>query len=126
MKIKLLGFLLLLFLSGCVSPEKKETPPPLVEPEMVEEGVIPPVSREAILTYGGEAPAELSLTLGGEPRLLPEGYLRLLGIINGKNTQVLLELAGRGVYLGLGEGIGAYRLKKVFADRVLLVKGGER
>ncbi|OGB89856.1 hypothetical protein A2625_05345 [candidate division WOR-1 bacterium RIFCSPHIGHO2_01_FULL_53_15] len=111
-----------LALAGCASPERKITIRNEAE-DISGEAVIAP-SREAVYIYGNQRdlPKTLILRIGGEPVLLPSGYLRLAGVVSGEKPTACLEIAGGGLALGEGETIDAYRIIRIASDHVVLEK----
>ncbi len=91
-----------------------------IEAESISEGI----SREAVFIYGNKADPRKNITLkvGGEPILLPSGYLRLSGVVRGCQPIACLESGGRGLVLGKGEKMDDYRVVRIDGDHVILEK----
>jgi len=88
-------------------------PPEQVEP-----------SREAVFVYGGEKgyPKELVLRIGGDASLLPSGYLRLAGVVEGERPVALLEIGGRAQAVSVGEEFDNFWLESISENGVRLRK----
>lgn len=102
LKIILL-LLLILALSSC-SPrrpvEVTEEKPPTSEAQV----------REPLYTYEKDTspanPDSFCLDLNDEPLLLPDGYVRLVGVVSGGRPIALIEVGGRGRCVRPGDIIG--------------------
>jgi len=79
-------------------------------------------SREAVFVYGNQknSPSKLVLTFSSEPVLLPSGYVRLVGVVSGGRPIACLEIGGRGLALGEGELVDAYRVVGIGSNNVVL------
>lgn len=120
-----------LVLSSCALPPEtagREENPALETPEAgsIAEGP----SREAVFIYNQQKTLarKISLKLGSEPLLFPSGYLRLTGVVDGMGGRepiILVEIGGRGLALGVGEGVDGYQLISVSESGAVLAKKGE-
>ncbi|MBU1026710.1 MAG: hypothetical protein KKA31_03155 [Candidatus Margulisbacteria bacterium] len=137
MKTIILVILLILpamMFCSCSAPQDKvETK---LEAEEIEAPVEEEVSREAqtnkpLYVYGEtndeSSLSEVILKLKGEPLLLKgqeesTGYVRLVGVVSGGKPRALLELGGRGVFIGLGDNVSGYRVADIYQGKVFLVK----
>ncbi|MBN3033221.1 MAG: hypothetical protein JW873_03920 [Candidatus Saganbacteria bacterium] len=123
-----LGFVLL-GLSAC-APQPAAVAVDSYEPAVSAEVEAPPAaSREALFVYSSNKnpPSRLVLSLTGEPRLLPSGYIRLVGVVSGPclpagrgKPTACLEIGGRGLALGEGESVDDYRIVRIAGDRLVL------
>jgi len=121
-------FILPLTLSSCAFPPSSSNKPE--EPEVTAEAsldILPSEtapSREAVFISDNQSPSdkpEIILKLNAEPYLMPSGYVRLIGIIDGGGKpMVLLDIGGRSVSLELFDEISNYRLVKVFNQTACL------
>ncbi len=114
-------FLAVFALSGCAPSHSSA---PLVsETGLTEEAESPVPSRETVYLYGNKnSPSRFTLSLAGEPRLLPSGYARLAGLVSGQRWTACVEIGGRGLALGEGEGFDDYRIVRIGGDYVALEK----
>ncbi|MFH1362360.1 MAG: hypothetical protein ABIH69_06915 [bacterium] len=114
--MKIFGLLFLaLFLVSCASPDK-ESPAP--EPQVVEAepSLVEPAQDEKIFVYNSNKnnmPQIVVLALNAEPTLLGEKYARLAGVVGGQNKQALLEVAGRGLGVKVGDQIIGYTVLEI-------------
>jgi hypothetical protein len=119
-------FLLFLFavaaclLTSCAPQSEKAAP----ITEETEEMTAP--SREAVFIYDQKKslPDKLNLGFASEPILLPSGYLRLVGVVSGGRPIACLEIGGRGLAVGEGESLDAYKVRSISRDRVQLERRG--
>jgi hypothetical protein len=81
------------------------------------------ISNEAVTVYDQVAD-RIVLRLAGEPRALPGGYGRLVGVVSGRKMVALLELGGRGLALEEGEKVDDHRVSRITGDQVVLTKVG--
>jgi len=124
-------FLLIIFalcLCSCASPqEEPDLSSQEEDDEIVEEKV---VSREALYIYQQNQPAvdlqEITLSLNSEPLLLLSGYVRLVGVVSGRNPTALVEVAGKGLCVKVGEEIRGYKATSISEDKIQLTKEGGR
>ncbi len=112
-------FLAVLALSGCAPSHSSA---PLVSETGLTEEAGPAVpSRETVYLYGNKnLPSRFTLSLAGEPRLLPSGYARLAGLVSGLRWTACVEIGGRGLALEEGEGFDDYRIVRIKGDHILL------
>ncbi|MBI5399280.1 hypothetical protein HZB07_01495 [Candidatus Saganbacteria bacterium] len=85
--------------------------------------IVPAPSREAVFVSENQMLAdkpEIILKLNSDPRLLPVGYVRLAGIVNGVAPLALLDVVGRSVCLELNDELGGYRLVKIDGQAIYL------
>ena len=65
---------------------------------------------------------KVTLRLNSEPLLLPSGYVRLVGVVSGGRPMALIEVGGRGLCVGIGEAVGAYRVVQILKKGIKLVR----
>jgi len=131
--IKLIFLILaVLALSSCSARNKAEATTPPDETEILEEDVPTPEAeaRETIYIYK-EHPEQVSsdkitLVMNNDPLLLPDGYVRLVGVVSGGKPIAVIEVGGRGRIVGGGDKMGEYRVARIFPQEILLVKGEVR
>jgi len=108
----ILLFLLILALSSCSPRQPAEV---VASPEdlPVVEAQPPSIEarpREPLYTYekdpGPANPDSFCLSLNDEPLLLPDGYVRLVGVVSGGKPIALIEVGGRGRCARMGDRIG--------------------
>ena len=124
--------LLILALSSCSGiKEKAEENLERDESEaMVEQRAsIEAAVREPLYVYKnqpeGIASRNVTLTLNEEPLLLPNGYVRLVGVVSGGRPMALVEVGGRGLCVEIGNRVGDYRVVSILAKKIRLkFKGG--
>ena len=119
--------LLPLLLSACSDPGAKTmsaTTSTRQENLMIEPLEPPEPSREALFVYQqNHVPeGEIVLKLNAEPLLLGAGYVRLAGVVRGRNPLALIEAGGRGLCLELGDRFQGYCLSEVALREVRLIK----
>ncbi len=68
---------------------------------------------------------KVTLTLNSEPLLLPNGYVRLVGVVSGGKPIALIEVGGRGICIEIGETVGAYRVVRISKKEIKLVRKEE-
>jgi hypothetical protein len=129
-KGRLVPLLLLVFmLSSCSGGERVN---PVVEEQEDEAVEISAVSaeadpREPLYVYKDEPKAvaaeEIILALHADPVLLPVGYVRLAGMVSGVRPLALLDIAGKGRGIMVGDLVAGYRVVGVFGKQVVLNKG---
>ena len=118
----------LLFTASCSSDRSQHKPAAAedgIEGITVEAGILPErISREAVFIYGNRSDLRKTITLkvGGEPVLLPSGYVRLAGVVRGKRPTACLESGGRGLVLCKGDKADDYRVVRIDGDHVVLEK----
>ena len=125
----ILIILLVLALSSCASvKEKAEVNLEEEESEiMVEQVPSAEVDvRKPIYVYENKPEMvslrNVTLTLNSEPLLLPSGYVRLVGVVSGGRPMALIEVGGRGLCIGIGEAVGAYRVVGISKKGIKLVR----
>ena len=67
---------------------------------------------------------ELTLEINGEPLLLGSSYVRLVGVVSGRQKVALVEIGGRGRVICAGSGFNGYEVASIYKDSVELVKKG--
>jgi hypothetical protein len=117
-----LGSLIGITLTACAV----KTPPPEREfvPEVTATPEVEP--RGSVFVYGqgrSSGSARITLQLNGEPLLLPAGYARVVGVVNGDSPVACLEIGGRGLALAPGDRVDDYRVVAVKERTVVLQKG---
>lgn len=121
--------LLIIPLASCCSPQDEvDISSDPEDEEIVEEQLsvenVP--SREALYVYNNNQPAmdltEVALTLNGEPLLLSSSYVRLVGVVSGGRPMALIEDAGRGLCLFVGDKLKGYRVASISNREVQLKK----
>ncbi|MFH1825816.1 MAG: hypothetical protein ABH823_00805 [bacterium] len=127
-KIKPLVFILLLplILTACNSKDKLESS--LKEQETAEGVIVQPPTleaepREPVYVYGQQtkaSPDELTLSINNEPLLVNSSYVRLVGVVSGGKPLALLEIAGRGLCLGVGKRVSDYQITEINVKGVKL------
>jgi len=120
----LLLAMMVLVLSSCASRDEKSAINTEGSVATEEAEVVDYPSREAVFVYGKqkELPKVLILKFGGEPILLPSGYVRLVGVVSGGNPLALIEVGGRGLCLQLGETFSGYQVAVIDQREIKLVK----
>ena len=117
-----------LALCSCAERDQKETVPeePAVASEEAES--IETLSREAVFVYKNtkDPPGRMILSIGGEPVLLPSGYVRLVGVVSGGRPIACFAIGGWGLALGKGERINDYRVAGINDDSVILERGQKK
>lgn len=138
-------FIALLLVSCSSSKGQPETA--LEEQEEAKAGEEQPPSLEAgsrqpIFVYNNQtanSPHKVTLKLNAEPLLLPNGYVRLVGVVSGPvrrspdgrrdegggNPLALIEVGGRGLCVGVGDKVGDYNVARISGKEIQLIKGGE-
>ncbi|MBU0502295.1 MAG: hypothetical protein KJ811_03500 [Candidatus Margulisbacteria bacterium] len=106
---------LTLFTASCAAPDKEISTP---APQEIEEepSSVEPSQDEKIFVYNSNKKNEpnlVVLTLNAEPTLLGEKYARLAGVVGGQNKQALLEVAGRGLGVKVGDQIIGYTVLEI-------------
>ncbi len=91
-------------------------------------------SRKPLYVYNNrptENPGKLTLKLNNEPLLLPNGYVRLVGVVSGPacrtgrgKSRALIEVAGKGRCVGVGDKVGRYKVVSVLSKEIQLARGG--
>lgn len=122
MKLELL-ILMVFFLCSCAAPqeEKSVSADNAANDGMVEEAP----TREALYVYNNnaiETSPEIILSLNSRPLLLAAGYIRLVGVVSGGKPIALLEVAGKGLCVGVGEKIENYKVVSIGEGEVKLEK----
>lgn len=120
--------ILILALSSCASV--KEKPGESLEGEgsgiMVEEAPsVEAEARQPIYVYENQPEKvflrKVTLTLSSEPLLLPNGYVRLVGVVSGGRPMALVEVGGRGFSVEVGDEVGKYRVALISREKIKLV-----
>ena len=116
-------FLIFIFiitlLTACSNPEPKDVKEIRTEVATVEAVEI---TREAVFTYGNNQGLQkrISLRFASEPVPINEGYIRLVGIISGKNPIACIEISGKGCLVTVGEEIDQYIVNSIKKKEVVL------
>ncbi len=126
--IKLIFLVLaILALSSCSSrPEQVEVK--AEEEELrVEEEIAPTAeaeAREAVYIYkahpGQVSSDKITLAMNDDPLLLPDGYVRLVGVVSGGKPIAVIEVGGRGVVVERGDQVCGYTLILIDKGKILL------
>ena len=118
--------LLILALSSCASIKEEPGDGFEKEPEMIVEEA-PSVEadvRQPIYVYENHPErvnlSKVFLKLNAEPLLLPNGYVRLAGVVSGGRPMALVEVGGRGIVVGRGDQVCGYKLISINKERILL------
>ena len=128
MRTTVLILLLLSLLIICACAPAQETvkateeTEPLGTEEVASQEVAP---RSPLFVYNNQAsksPAEFTLSINASPLLLPDGYVRLVGVVSGGNPLALIEVGGRGLCLQLGETFSGYQVAVIDQREIKLVK----
>lgn len=112
--------------SSCASKKEVEKTGPAEEDELN-------ITKEAsiqegpVYTYDNarsiDQLPEAYLTFSGEPVELPgQGFVKLKGIILGKEPMVLIDIGGRSVIARVGDNFGGYEVNGVGEGHMKLVK----
>ncbi len=113
---------IIFLLCGCSSPQEEI----IISEEKEEESEIIQPSREAVYVYNQQPEnnsKQITLKLNNEPLLMPEGSMRLLGVVvGGRRKQVLLEVAGEGRFFSEGDNIQGYQLIQISESKITLRK----
>ncbi|MEE8637864.1 MAG: hypothetical protein V3T21_02350 [Candidatus Margulisiibacteriota bacterium] len=124
--------LLVLALSSCASvKEKAEVSLEEEESEIIAEKAASAEGdvRKPIYVYENQPKKvslkEITLTMHSEPLLLPNGYVRLVGVVSGGRPMALIEVGGRGLCVDVGDEIGKYRVAWISREKIKLVRKGE-
>ncbi len=135
MKKIILFIFLMLFLSSCSSNRQSQQivgdKGEIEEISTIESSVPSPEAdlRGPIYTYSNEKTTrifsrkEILLTCPNEPLLLPNGYVRLTGILYGEKPLAVIEIGGRGMVVEEGGSVGGYIVQRIDDAGVLLKKG---
>lgn len=125
--------LLILALSSCSSvKEKEEVILDEDQSEIIKEQLPSDEAdaRAPIYVYQNQSEKvslkEVTLKLNAEPLLLPNGYVRLVGVVSGGSPMALIEVGGRGRLVEVGDGIGKYRVAGISEKVIKLIRKGER
>ncbi len=122
---------------SCAAPSEELEPKLRADEveELVEEEVTSEVQTNKPLYVYGDSDNEpflneIVLKLNAEPLLLKNqdaspGYVRLVGVVSGGKPLALLELGGRGVFVGLGDRISSYSVTNICSGKVYLEKNRE-
>ncbi|MFC1540706.1 hypothetical protein ACFL4J_01560 [Candidatus Margulisiibacteriota bacterium] len=110
-------FCVILGLSSC-SVDRKRDDRPLEEKELdvVQEQIATPEAppREPVFIYQDQPERipsqEVVLSLDAEPVLLTSGYVRLVGVVSGGRPLALIEVAGKGLGVAVGQSVGGYKV----------------
>ncbi len=138
-KYVILLFACALILSSCSSPKKEaENRTVEVEDETVESVASPEANmREPVYIYGKQSGGEsnrVTLTINGEPLLLTNGYVRLVGVVSGpaRNAKqgdagggrplALVEIGGRGLCVEVGDKVADYMVVNISRKEIVLSK----
>lgn len=125
-----MGLLILIvfFLCSCAAPQEEKS---VSADDAADDGIAveeesqPAQSREALYIYNNsnvEASPEIILSLNSRPLLLAAGYIRLVGVVSGGKPIALLEVAGKGLCVGVGEKIENYKVVSIGEGEVKLEK----
>jgi len=125
-------FAVLFALSSC-SPSnvRTEDPKPMADDDA--EVSVPTVEAAAeegpVFTYddnkiAGDNVPEIYLTYSSEPVSIPgRGYVKFKGAITGERPVAVVEIAGKGAVLGLGDAIGDYAVTEIKEGSLRLERG---
>ena len=124
--IKLIFLILaVLALSSCSSrPEQVEVEAEEEEMASSAEAEV----REAVYIYK-DLPErvtsdKITLAMHNDPLLLPDGYVRLVGVVSGGSPTALVEVGGKGRALKTGDKVGGYRLVSIGKNSIKLIRRG--
>ena len=111
------SLIVLVALTGCAD-NKTEQKQEVTVKEEVEQSV----SREAVYVYEEQQANEkqISLRLGSEPKLIKQSYVRLAGVVSGDRAQALVEDAGKGICLSVGESFKGYVVQSISNDQIVI------
>lgn len=126
----MLGMSLFLVASCSSNNVKPEDPRPAPddEPEQAIPTAEAAPEEGPIFTYEGDkisgpAEPEIYLTFQSEPVQIPgQGYVKFKGAITGDRPVAVVEIAGKGVVLNLGERVGEYVVRQITEGYVRLVR----
>jgi len=123
-----LFFCLVLLLSSCSSNSAiKESPLPQEDNSVPEEKVETSdvSSREPLFVYKNQAPSDaksIKLGINSEPLLLSSGYIRLVGVVSGVRPVAIIEVAGKGLCVEIGDEVCGYKIESISAKNIYMLK----
>ena len=96
---------------------------------IVEEQAASPAvdARQPIYIYNQQKQneeQETTLRLNGDPLLLRNNYVRLVGVVSGGRPMALVEVGGRGCVLGAGEMVSGCRVVSIMENCIILSNAG--
>jgi len=118
--------ILILSLSSCSVVDHKQASKEEEKINFEQKTSVEAESREPVFVYNNQSaklPKNLFLALNDKPRLLADGYAKLIGVVLGSSCGVaLVEMGGQERCLRQGEDWGEYRVASITGKGIKLVR----